>query len=314
MKQHQIQYNSDDIRLDRYLKKILPLIKQSSIEEFLRKKKILIEGMNEKLTSGFRVKNNDMMSICEEVWEKYQNNAQIEQKKPYKPNNQIADLFKRSVIFENENFLVLNKPINFSCQGGNNIVHSIDEIMRSIYSSEIRIVHRLDRKTSGILLMSKNLRYAQLLTKFFKEKLIEKTYYAICENDDESNEEKNKILNNKKIIINRPLKPRLIMGEEKIVIDYEDGDEAISEIELVKKLNKNLFLLKIKPKTGRRHQIRVHLSSVGLPIIGDAKYNVKKFRYKNMFLHAGEIKIDQKDLIFEIKCELPKYFEDLLKN
>ena len=219
------------------------------------------------------------------------------------PNNQIADLFKRSVIFENENFLVLNKPINFSCQGGNNIVHSIDEIMRSIYSSEIRIVHRLDRKTSGILLMSKNLRYAQLLTKFFKEKLIEKTYYAICENDDESNEEKNKILNNKKIIINRPLKPRLIMGEEKIVIDYEDGDEAISEIELVKKLNKNLFLLKIKPKTGRRHQIRVHLSSVGLPIIGDAKYNVKKFRYKNMFLHAGEIKIDQKDLIFEIKCE-----------
>ena len=65
MKQHQIQYNSDDIRLDRYLKKILPLIKQSSIEEFLRKKKILIEGMNEKLTSGFRVKNNDMMSICQ---------------------------------------------------------------------------------------------------------------------------------------------------------------------------------------------------------------------------------------------------------
>ncbi len=312
MKKHQVSNSYNEIRLDRYLKKILISIKQSSIEEFIRKKKIGVEGVNEKITSGFRIKNNDVLLICEDIYEKYQNLQfiQIQEKKQYKANNQIRDLFKRAILFENENFVVLNKPVNFSCQGGNNIVHSIDEIMRSIYGEEIRIVHRLDRKTSGILLMAKNLQYSQLLTKFFKEKFIEKTYYAICENNEEKNDEKNKILNNKKIIINKPLRSRYILSEDKVVIDYDDGDEAISNIELVKKMHSNLLLLKINPKTGRKHQIRVHLTSIGLPILGDAKYNSKQSHYKNMFLHAGEIKINQKDLKFEIKCELPKYFVD----
>ncbi len=185
--------------------------------------------------------------------------------------------------------------------------------MRFIYGNEIRIVHRLDRKTSGILLMGKNLKYAQLLTRFFKEKLIEKTYYAICTNDDNQSEEKNRILNGKKILINKALKSKLIGGEEKIIIDDENGDEAISEVEMIKEISQDLLLLKIKPKTGRKHQIRVHLSSIGLPILGDAKYNMKKSIFKNMFLHAGEIKIDQKDLRFEIKCDFPQYFRDLLR-
>jgi 23S rRNA pseudouridine955/2504/2580 synthase len=316
MKLHKIQHSGDEIRFDRYLKKIFPSIKQSSIEEFIRKKKFLMNDIDRKLTSGFRVKNDDIILIHEEIWEQY--NYEISSKKikaQYKPTLQIIDLFKKAIIFENENFLVLNKPVNFSCQGGSNVIHSIDEIMKFIYGEEIRIVHRLDRKTSGILLMGKNLKYAQILTKLFKEKLIKKTYYAICENDiDNLNQEKKKILNFQKVIIDRSMRSKVFSGEEKIVIDDEYGNEAISEVELIKKIDCNLFLLKIKPKTGRKHQIRVHLSSIGFPILGDTKYNDKKSFCKNMFLHAGEIKISEKDLKFQIKCDLPEYFENLLKN
>lgn len=317
MKKLKVENHEDPIRLDKYLKKILNNIKQSSIEEYIRKKKIKIEKIQDKLHSGYRIKNEDMILISNEIYNKYQNENKKEPKNEnYKPDKKIIDLFKQSILFENENFLVLNKPAGFACQGGINIINSIDKIMRFFYGNEIRIVHRLDKETSGILLMAKNLKYAQFLTKLFKEKTIEKTYYAICEDNTIFHEEKRRIIEKQIVEINKPLKSKKIGGEEKIVIDFEDGDEAISYIKLEKHLSDNLFLLEIKPKTGRKHQIRAHLNSIELPILGDKKYNLnyKKLNQKNMFLHAGKIKIEEKNLKFEIECNLPEYFLDLIQE
>ncbi len=291
------------------MKKILIGIKQNNIEEFIRKKKIIIENYEGKLTAGYRLQEDDVILIDDDIWNQYQN-LEIESiKNLYKPSDAIINLFQKSVLYENKDFLVLNKPSGFACQQGTGVIHSIDNIMRYIYGDEIRIVHRLDKETSGALMMAKNLHYSQLITKFFKEKLVEKKYYAICDDDDVSNEMKSRILQNKKVIINAPLKSKIFSNEEKMSVDFENGDEAISEIQLIKKNHDGLLLLQINPKTGRKHQIRAHLSFIGLPIIGDKKYNKNKsIKYKNLFLHSSEISIKQKELNFSIKCPLPDYF------
>ena len=133
---------------------------------------------NNKVSSKYIVKKNDELKILNFHEQKYKNRI-IYNKKitiPLKVNN----LFKTSIIFENKNFIILNKWSSISTQGGSKINFSIDNIIKNI-SSEYKLVHRLDKDTSGLLIISKNLNSAKNFGNLFRSKLIDKTYIAVCE-------------------------------------------------------------------------------------------------------------------------------------
>ena len=165
-----------NIRLDKYLKTKFTSLTQSFIEKNIRKKKILINNL--KTMSKYIIKENDELKILNFNDDVYKN--KIIFKKNIKINKKTLDLFEKSIIFENKKFIILNKWSSISTQSGSKIRFSIDDIVKK-FSSENRLVHRLDKETSGLLIIAKNLNYAKIFGNLFKSKLIEKSYLAICE-------------------------------------------------------------------------------------------------------------------------------------
>lgn len=300
------------IRLDKYIKKLLPSINQALIEKFIREKIVKLNSLI--ITkSNVRIKNMDSIYISDLIVDRFTSEI-TQKKKTYLDNPKLEQIIKKSIIYENENIIVINKPSGIACQGGTKLIHSIDEIMNSVYNTQIRIVHRLDKETSGILLLAKNLKYAKLLTQLFREKKIEKVYHAICERASSITEYMidqyiDQILDYKEIVISTELITKTIGDQEKICVKNSSNGNAETKIQLLKKLKNNLFFFEIKPKSGKKHQIRVHLQYISFPILGDTRYNYSKIE-KRLMLHASKIVIPQ--LKLEFNCPIPHRFKSFL--
>ena len=220
-------------------------------------------------------------------------NDQIELTLPETPNFQ-----KPPVIYEDENVIVFNKP------------HGMLSIKKGDYSPEPaiedwgEIVHRLDRDTSGVIIVAKNFATKSKLQKQFQQRKTHKTYYAVVEGAPKQPH----------AIINVPLTRNL--KKPTTFMPNTDGREAITEYKVVKQGEKTA-LVKLKPQTGRTHQLRIHMAHIGTPILGDAIYNPKGAKANRMYLHAQslEITIPGKEhgerKIFT--AELPKDFENAIK-
>lgn len=205
---------------------------------------------------------------------------------------------KPPVIYEDENVTVFNKP-----QG-------MLSIKKGAFLPEPAIedfgyvVHRLDRDTSGVIITAKNEATKGYLQKQFQERKTHKTYYAIvCGAPKQPH-----------AIINIPLarnlkKPTTFMPDK-------DGREAITEYEVVEQ-GERFSLVKLKPKTGRTHQLRIHMAHIGTPILGDPVYNPKGPKASRMYLHAAELEITipgkehGERKIFE--APLPEDFQNAVK-
>ncbi len=178
IKKIKIAQGFEDQRLDKYLKRLFSNLSQSFIEKNLRKKNILINGLSVK--SKYLVNENDLIIIKNYSEEIY---ATHEPQRNYKKVNktQIKN-FKDSIVFENDNFIVINKWCGISTQGGTNIIISIDDIIKTI-STNYNLVHRLDKETSGLLIIAKNIKYTKIFGKLFKLQLIKKLiWHYVMEN------------------------------------------------------------------------------------------------------------------------------------
>ena len=164
------------LRLDKYLKIKFSALTQSFIEKNIRKKNILVN--NSKTTAKYITKANDVVKILNFHNDLYKN--KIIFKKNILIPKKTSELFKKSIIFQDQNFMILNKWSSIATQGGSKINISIDDVIKSI-SSDYRLVHRLDKDTSGLLIVAKNLNSAKIFGKLFKLNLIHKTYIALCE-------------------------------------------------------------------------------------------------------------------------------------
>lgn len=262
-----IDENYHNSRIDRFIRDKFN-IPQSLVSKLIRDKKIKIN--KQKVEISTKLQNGDIVNIYY-FFEEKSIAVQISQK--------IIDEFKTWIIFEDENIIIINKPNGISSQGGSNAGFGIDEIAKG-YNKEARIVHRLDRETSGVMIITKNKLTARNITKLFADSKIEKIYYAIVEN--KSNDFKHSGYIEGDLVKDIKFqKMVLIEGTSDVKTYYE-----------VLKKNQDYILLKVIPKTGKMHQIRVHLASIGYPIIGDKKYNGKPFN--RMMLHAYSIKFDEK--------------------
>lgn len=237
------------------------------------------------------------------------------------PNSKV----KLDIIFQNQDFLAINKPAGIQVHPDfnekkrtivNGLVALYPEIARleddHVYSFQMRpgIVHRLDKETSGILIIAKNKNSFLEFKKMFKEKTVTKKYLAIVYG----------IVEEQKGIIDKPLartsnyRKQTIAGKK----TKTKIREATTHYEVVKKLKSNLSLLELTPQTGRTHQLRVHISSINHPIIGDNLYrkkNYEKFeKAKRHMLHASEISFELWGKEYNFTAPLAKDFEEILNS
>ena len=284
-----IKINKDyEVRLDKYLKKIFTSLSQSFIEKNIRKKNILINNSTTK--ANYLVKINDELKILNFHETLYKN--KIIFKKNLKISKEILDKFKRSIKFENNDFIVLNKWSQIATQGGSKINISIDHIIKNI-NSQYRLVHRLDKETSGLLLIAKNLNYAKKLSSLFKQKEITKYYIALCEGNPKNNNSQVKLeIKNKKLKI----------------------ENTLTNYKLLSK-NKSISSILFNPQTGKTHQIRIVSKNLGCPIVGDNKYNFySKYKKENLMLHAFALRFTINTEKFEFISILPDYFLNFIKK
>ena len=294
------------IRLDKIL------LKKFNSLSFIKIQKLIRIGFfkvnNKKVKANYKVNVSDIIqysnrSINENKFNKNIFSILIKYKK------QISDI-KKNIIFEDNSLLVINKPYGVPVQGGSNVNFNIDLILPILCAdnSSLRLVHRIDKNTSGILLLAKSKETAQNITMLFKENKIKKKYLTIVEG---------KFKKRKGEII-LPITKKKNLGIEKMVVDPNSKEKAKTSYKVID-CKEGLSLLEVFPKTGRKHQIRVHLQSINHPILGDDKYNKNNYNNqeassKKMHLHAKEIKFTLNKNKYFFKAPLPKYFKETLEK
>jgi 23S rRNA pseudouridine955/2504/2580 synthase len=284
-------------RLDKWFKQNVFNIPQSLIEKIIRKNKIKVN--KKKTKTSYRVQFHDIIEIYGINKIKFNDKSK---KIKYKPSEKEKSKYGNFVLENNNNFIIINKPNGIPVQAGTKSFKNIVDILKNTkYFKDAKpfIVHRLDKETSGVLIVAKNREYAQLFTSLFRIRKIHKTYLAITygevpENINLLEDDLISYDNNKKVI-----------------------QKAISHLKILKS-NGQYSLLELNPITGRKHQLRKQLYNIGSPIIGDNKYFVKKhinkIRNKNLMLHAHKIKFMINNIKYNFEAKYNEDFEEFIKR
>ena len=292
-----IERDYHNSRLDKWFKAKVLNIPQSLIEKIIRKKKIKVN--KKKTKTSYRVQMNDTIEVFN-ISEIKPINLKKNINK-YKATKKEKKTYGDFIIEDNDNFIVINKPSGIPVQGGTKSFKNITDLLSSTKYFENKkayIVHRLDKETSGVLIIAKNREYAQLFTSLFRIRKIHKNYLAIVHGEIPKNKktlEDNLVTyqNNKKVI-----------------------QKAITHLKIIKNSEK-YSLLELKPITGRKHQLRKQLFNLGNPIVGDNKYSVNKFikfKNNNLMLHASKLKFMINDVKYNFEAKYNQEFDNLIKK
>ena len=282
------------MRLDKWIKNNIGQYPQSLLEKSLRKGKIKLN--KKKTNSSYKLKIGDEVNF-------YNFNYKFKQKDKIKyiPSKKNINENENTIIDSNDDFIVINKKSGVSVQGGTKSKKNLIDIFSNstlFKDTKPYSVHRLDKHTSGVMIIAKNYNSAKLLTTLFRLRKIHKTYLAICHG----------VFKNKK----GEIRGNLVKYENKKKI----SELAITNYNVISSNNFFSFL-ELKPITGRKHQLRKQLSFMGNPIVGDDKYNIIKSKNKDdkkLMLHAYKIKFLINNKKFNFKAELPSYFNNYLNK
>ena len=286
-------------RFDRWFKTNIKDLPQSLIQKILRLNKVKIN--RKKVKSSYRVQTGDIVEIYDISKFKVSDRPKIIK---YKASNKEVDIYDDYILENNDNFVVINKPRGISVQAGTKSFRNIIDVLKDskyFRNTKPYIVHRLDKETSGVLIVAKTREYAQLFTSLFRIRKIHKTYIALTHG---------KVSNNLKT-----------MNDD--LITYDNGkkiiQKAISHLRILK-ISSDFSYVELNPITGRKHQLRKQLYNIGNPIIGDDKYFINrradkmKIKSKNLLLHAYKIKFMINNTQYNFKAEYDEEFELFLKK
>jgi 23S rRNA pseudouridine955/2504/2580 synthase len=301
-----VEINEDncDQRLDNFLISRLKGVPKSRIYRLVRKGEVRVN--KGRVDIKYRLAAGDVVRIPPiRVAERSEES--------FVPKGLQAAL-QQGILFEDDGFMVINKPAGFAVHGGSGVSSGIIEGLRLIRPEArfLELVHRLDKDTSGCLLIAKKRSALRKLQEFFRNSEIKKTYQALLAGQWER----------KKLIVTAPLLKNISKGGERIVVISKAGKAAETLFTRIK-LFRNATLVEASPKTGRTHQIRVHAASLGHAIVGDDRYGIdetnKLFKnkgYKRMFLHAETLKFKHPvtDEKMTISAPLPLQLINLLNN
>ena len=286
-------------RFDRWFKATVKNLPQSLIEKIIRLNKVKIN--RRKIKSSYRIQVGDIVEVYDISKFKISDRPKILK---YKPSRKEVDIYDDYILENNDNFVVINKPVGVAVQSGTKSFKNIIDILKDTkYFENYKpyIVHRLDKETSGILIVAKTREYAQLFTSLFRIRKIHKTYVALTYGKISKSSD--------------TLKDDLVSydNEKKIV------QKAVSHLKVIKSSSDYTYV-ELNPITGRKHQLRKQLYNIGHPIVGDDKYftdrraDKTKMKSKNLMLHAYKIKFMINNVQYNFKAKYNNDFEEFLKK
>ncbi|MEM9573970.1 MAG: RluA family pseudouridine synthase [Pseudomonadota bacterium] len=262
-----IEVDSDEegMRLDRWFKSHYPGLGFGALQKLLRSGQVRVDGGRVK--SDTRLKKGQSVRIPPLKVDKAGGDGAMTAHSIR--NTGDADALRKMTIFEDEKVLIINKPPGLSVQGGSNVPRHVDgmlEALRNKKGEKPRLVHRLDRDTSGVLMIAKSRGAAQRLAEAFRARETKKTYWALVKASPPKLEG---------TIKSWLLKEQTPDGDRMAVVKHgvKGAVQAISNYRLVERIGQRMCWMELEPYTGRTHQLRVHCLQMRCPIIGDPKYS-----------------------------------------
>ena len=306
VRQFTVETDDDGVRLDRWFKRHLPQIGFATISKWARTGQIRVDGG--------RVKPDDRLATGQVV--RVPPGGEAPHRKPQARRELSAEEIaeaKAMVIAETPSAIVLNKPPGLATQGGTKTTRHVDGLLDAFVTGEDdprpRLVHRLDKDTSGVLLIARTPGSAASYSKRFSGRSAKKVYWALVVGVPEVSEG----------TIEAALAKQPGTGGEKMHVDEEGGQPAKTRYRVVEKVGHRAAWVELEPLTGRTHQLRVHMAAMGHPIVGDGKYGGQDAFLtgsvsRKMHLHARRLIIDQpavggkKAPKLDVTAELPEHF------
>jgi 23S rRNA pseudouridine955/2504/2580 synthase len=272
----EIDENSVGQRLDNFLLAQLNGVPKSHVYKIIRSGEVRINKGRTK--NVYRLQLNDIVRVPP---------VKVDEKLASEPARWMLESIKKRIIFEDDDLLVLNKPSGIPVHGGTANSHGVIEALRFIRKDErfIELVHRLDKATSGCLLIAKNRKMLNGMQTLLRNRKVTKTYTALLCG----------VVHQHSVKVNSPLQKRTLASGEHRVRVHPEGKPSETVFKQLKQF-KNATLVSALPKTGRTHQIRVHAKQLGHSIAGDERYSTplqyKDYReqgLQRLFLHASKL-------------------------
>jgi 23S rRNA pseudouridine955/2504/2580 synthase len=264
-------------RLDNYVQKRLPGVPRSRVYRVIRRGEVRVNGR--RAGPELRLQAQDRVRLPPVRVAPAADTG--------RPSPELTDRIARAIVHEDEKLLVLDKPAGVAVHGGSGVSFGVIESLRALRPGEsLELVHRLDRDTSGCLLVARHAATLRALHTLMRESGVEKRYLALVRGKWE--------LGAKRIDV--PLRTDTRVGGERTVRAALSGKHSLSEFRPVQFFGKTATLMEVTLHTGRTHQIRVHAAHAGHPVAGDEKYGdaafnetVRALGLRRMFLHAHSL-------------------------
>jgi 23S rRNA pseudouridine955/2504/2580 synthase len=275
-----------DLRLDRWFKRRFPELGHGRLEKLLRTGQVRVEGRrarsNTRLEPGQRIRVPPLADA--------ETAPAARRPPPAIPDRDVRAL-RAAVLYKDDDVLAINKPAGLAVQGGTSLDRHLDGMLDALQfdaPERPRLVHRLDRDTSGVLLLARNVRAAAALTQAFRRKDCRKVYWAVVAGVPKHSSGR----------IDLALSKLPGRAGERMAPD-EEGKDAVTEYRVLDHAGKQAAWLELRPLTGRMHQLRAHCAAMGTPILGDRKYGgdaaflAGSQTTRRLHLHARSIELQR---------------------
>ncbi len=298
--------DDDGIRLDRWFKRHWPDISFNMVSRWARTGALRVNG--KRVTPGDRIEAGQTIQFPPADATPARTARPERQRDPLTAEEE--ELVREMVIYEDPTAFVLNKPPGLATQGGTKTHQHLDRLLDGLEDdagNRPKLVHRLDKDTSGALLVAKTARSAGHFAKSFSSRTARKVYWALIVGVPSLDEG----------LIDAPLAKQPGTGGEKMHIDEENGSPARTRWRVIDRAGNRAAWVELQPLTGRTHQLRAHMAAIGHPIVGDAKYGGPEAFLtggisRKMHLHARRIRIDAPNGVIDVTADLPPHIAETL--
>ncbi|MCF6199678.1 MAG: RluA family pseudouridine synthase [Hyphomicrobiaceae bacterium] len=304
--QKSIGTSEDGMRLDRWFHLHFPQVSHGQLQKFLRKGQVRVDGGRSKasrrLISGQEVR---IPPLPEQT-------AQDRPRQPKRLTERDVEFIRSLVLHRDKNFIAINKPSGLSVQGGTGQERHVDGLLEGLkfeLEERPKLVHRLDRDTSGVLMLARSRQAATLMGQMLKKRDTSKLYWAVAMGTPRPAQGQ----------IELALAKRKGRAGEKMQVCYEDEEEgqfALTKYFVLQSAAQRFSFVALTPVTGRTHQLRVHMNEIGFPIVGDGKYGGADAHpggeiSRKLHLHARSFSFTHPDKgkLLTIRAELPDHMQ-----
>jgi 23S rRNA pseudouridine955/2504/2580 synthase len=310
VRQFTVSPDDDGIRLDRWFKRNLPDASFNLVSRWARTGQLRVDG--KRATPGDRVEAGQSVRVPPAETAPAAARARAKPQRPSLSDDEIA-FVNEIVIHRDHHAIVVNKPPGLATQGGTKTHQHLDGLLDGLADepgNRPKLVHRLDKDTSGVLLLARTARSAAFFSKSFSGRTARKIYWALVAGVPSIADG----------FIDLPLAKQPGTGGEKMHVDEQEGLVARTRYRLIERAGNRAAWLELQPLTGRTHQLRVHLAAIGHPIVGDGKYGGQDAFLtgaisRKLHLHARRLRIDHPDGDrLDVTAELPAHFAESIAN